>query len=352
MLITNKVAFISGVMVLVDTDMGLVSANFPDASMVHRGEFIEYDSILIKNKVPKLSSLRDSPHSKKKQSKDVVRLAPFVFNLKQSTTVADTNITQFGENAYSTNPSMTTKEAAMLEPMADLMRDIYIGQLYVAGQVLMKGIVPEGYHGTEGVEDIEMNIPAENLETLDNVTNLFWTDADSNPLEDILRMYMKMKVKPTRLIMSQATYALIESNKNVYTASNNTDGKAINFVKNMNPNPELKYYSAGTIVGYRGMNIEIFIETQTVTLSDGVTSAQVIEDGFVIFASNGMGSTEFTAIPVSQDNGNIELVAEKIHIGEDFKKYPAVHDVVLQTSMLTLIKNPHAYARQKVIAGI
>jgi|GEM_PF-5333323 len=344
-----KTSFIVGARVFKNVDMTMNNIVFPDA-MAQTNRLIQFDTQEVTNAVPQYTDFSNSANSVEKDGKSTHTVAPVVFKQSVSEEAGDLQLAKYGETAYSQNPLIPMDDAKMFEPVGKLMQNADVGKLYLAGQSMMFGKILKGYHSTTGVEDIVFPIPAGNFKTLTNTgAELFWTNADSNPLENILARYTSMIKKPTRVIMNDYTYSLFINNKNVFTIGNTSTGKAMNFELNKNITSGSEFFRAGTILNYGGMTLDVWVQAQTVTLQDGATVQKVILDGYLCYSSDGMASTEYAGIP--QINGTkLVAIPEKERVLRDIQEEPASIDYIYITAPLTLVKDGSRFASDIVIA--
>lgn len=343
-IIPNTKEFVQGVALLVDADMGVVNDLFPGVPVLHRTEEIVYDAAVVEGVAPEYNSFRETAKVITKDGKDRVSLKPVNFNNAIDKESIDADAMQFGQNEYGEGQIDPTVQSA-LTGVAKLLRNAKVGTKKVVYEALTTGKIANGYIGASGVEDIVFNIPAANKEVFDGTTLKYWSNSASTPVDDILRMYKKMKIKPNRVIMNDTTYSHFYDNAQVLTMDNATTGKKRNYVVNENVPDGAKYFRAGRLM-HKGVNIDIYVENEQRNTGSGYTP--FLPDGYVIFASP-VGEMHYGGIPIAE-NGGIRRIAAEFDVQELITQNPPQHSIIFRTAPLPVLKQGEAYGIQKVEA--
>lgn len=345
-IISDKIAFIGGVMTLVNVDMGIQTLVFPKARP-QTGSTIEYDTATVEGVAPAYNSFRNASKVVTKDGKDTVRIAPVNYNESISKTAIDANIVKFGENSYDQSMG-TPQEQEALEGVAKLYLRTQVGTKAMIYEALTTHKIAKGYQGVSGDEDIVFAVPAANKEVFDGATLKYWSDTtNSKPLDDMVRAVRAMKIPATMVVMNDVMYAYFMANAQVLTADNTSTGKKRNYIVNENVDPNLDFYNAGKVI-YMGVVLDVYVEKGSRLLTTG-SYAKYLADGYVVYTSPMAGSTEFGGIPVAGNNG-VENVASEIDVGEVINQDPPEHKVVYRTAPLPVLKNGHKFFSQYVIA--
>lgn len=342
-LIKNKKDFVQAVALIVAADMAAQQDLFP-ASKYNTTEEIEYDSATVEGVSPEYNSFSETAKVIKKDGKDIVSLKPVNFNNAISKETIDADAVQFGQNEYGEGTIDPTTQSA-LTGVGKLLLNARVGTKKIMYEALTTHKIAGGYIGANGKEDIVFNVPSANKEVFDGTTLKFWSNVAATPLDDIARMYKAMKIKPSRVIMNDATYANFYQNAQILTMDNNTTGKKRNYTVNDNVPEGAKYFRAGTI-SHMGMNISVYVENEQRNTGSGYTP--FLPNGYVVYASP-IGEMHYGGIPVAEANG-IRRIAAEFDVMELIEQNPPQHNLIFRTAPLPVLKLGHAYGSQKVEA--
>lgn len=341
-LIKNKKTFIKAVSTIVGVDMGVQNDLFPKARP-RRTKLIEFDFTTVENALPEYNSFSNTANVVSKDGKDRIILGAMNFNESISKDTIDADAEKFGENEYGDGRVDPVTESA-LNGVAKLEKRALVGTKKAIYEALTTFKIVNGYQGSEGVEDIVFPVPATNKK----VVGTKWDDANAKPLDDIYSLYKAMLVKPTKIIMHPDTYAKFEDNAQVLTVDNTSNGTLRNYWVNEKADASKKYFKAGRIV-YRGMRLDVMIEQDTYKNSSGVDT-YYLDPKFVVFASNGNGTTEFGGIPVAKKGVGVVNIAAEKDVEEIIESNPPQHMIVYRTAPLPLLKNGNAFGSLQVLA--
>lgn len=342
-LIKNKKEFVQAVGLVVETDMSIVNEMFPSVQL-HMGEEIEYDSATVEGVAPSYNSFASTAKVIQKDGKDIVTLKPVNFNNAISKGVIDANASKFGQNEYGDGMVDAQMESA-LNGVAKLHLNRLVATKALAYEALTTHKIVGGYIGINGVEDIEFNVPAANKEVFDGTTLKYWSNSASTPLDDMVRAYKAMKIKPTRVIMNDATYSNFYDNAQVATFDNVTTGTKKNFTVNENIDPSVDFFRAGRI-NYKGITLDVYVERGVRYTGSGYVP--FMPNGYVVYGSP-IGEMHYGGIPVADTNG-IRNIAAEYDVSEVIESNPPQHHLVYRSAPLPVLKNGHAYFSQKVEA--
>jgi len=343
-LIPDKKEFVGAVGLIVEADLAVERHLFP-ATQLHTKEFIVYDSAVVEAESPEYNSFKNTAKVITKDGKDRVTIAPINFNESISKETIDADAEQFGQNEYGDGVVDAVTQSA-LNGVGKLRLRALVGKKKAIYEALTTHKIAGGYAGANGAEDIVFNVPAGNKEVFDGTILKYWTDTtNATPLDDMLRVWKAMKVKPTACVMNDATYSDFYDNAQISTIDNTTAGTKRNFIVNENIDPTAKYFKAGTVV-YKGMRIDVYVETEQRLASGSYTP--FLADGFVVYASP-MGRMHYGGIPVAEANG-VRRIAAEFDVEEIITSNPPQHDIVYRTAPLPALEQGEAYFSQYVIA--
>jgi len=346
-IILNKVAFEKAVANIVDVDMGIQDLLFPKQPP-KATKFIKYDTVNVEGIAPEYNDFKNTPVVVQNDGFDRITVAPVNYSLAKHKEDIDLEVAEFGVTPEDANYA-TERERQALNGVGRLKLNVQVGIKAMIYEAMTTGKIAKAYQGKEGREDIVFNIPIGNKFENDGTTYKYWDDNDSTPLDDIKRVYDAMLIKPEMVIMGSSEYSLFYDNKQVMDATNSSTGTKRNFIVSES-NSKKKFKMMGTI-HYKGMTIDVYVESQTRLLSDKTTRVPYMPEKMVVFASQGGSTTEFGGIPtVSKAKGVFRIAREEL-IGEFIETKPPVsHDIVYQTAPLTLIKNGEMFATLKTRA--
>ena len=343
-LIKNKKEFITAVSLIVVADLGIVRDLFPSIKTSRKAE-IEYDSAVVEGVAPEYVSFSQSAKVIQKDGKNRVSLKPTTFNNAISKETIDADAEQFGQNEYGDGEVDAVTEA-VLTGVGKLHLNALVGLKKITYEALTTFKISGGFIGEDGKEDIVFAVPAANKEIFDGTAKKYWSDSDSTPVDDIDRAVKAMKVKPSRVIMSDTTFANFLKNDQVRTADNSANGTKRNFVQNENIDPEAKYYEAGKLFLPSGKTIAIKVETEQRYTGSGYVP--FLPDGYVIYASP-IGELNYGGIPKAEAGG-VRRIAAEFDVEEIVTQNPPQHIVQYRTAPLPTLKQGEAYYSQKVEA--
>jgi len=343
-LIGDKVEFIQSVATIVDTDTTMMDMFFP-ARVYHTTELIEYDTATVEGVAPEYTSFSETARVIKKDGKDVVRVAPVNFNDALSKETIDADAAQFGQNIYGGGTIDPVSQAA-LTGIGKHHLNAMVGRKKIAYEVLATGKIVGGYLGKAGPEDIVFPIPANNKEVFDGTTLKYWSNVAATPLTDMYRMWKKMKVRPTAVIMDDVTYANFYGNSQILTMDNNTTGKKRNFIVNENVAEGAKFFKAGTVM-FQGMVLSVYVENQQRKLANG-SYTPFMPSGYVSYLSAN-GEIHFGGIPMATQ-GEVSRISAEFDVTEIVEQNPPQHLLQYRSAPLPVLKNGEAYGIQHVEA--
>lgn len=343
-LIGDKIEFIQSVATIVDADTTMMDLFFPGRAY-HTTELIQYDTATVEGVAPEYTSFSETARVIKKDGKDTVTIAPVNFNDALSKETIDADAQQFGQNIYGGGTIDPVAQAA-LTGVAKHHLNAMVGRKKIAYEVLTTGKIAGGYIGKNGVEDIVFPIPAANKEVFDGTALKYWSNTLSTPLTDMYRMWKKMKVRPTAVIMDDVTYANFYGNAQVLTMDNATTGKKRNFIVNEAVTDGAFFFKAGTVM-HMGMVLAVYVENQQRKLANG-SYTPFMPSGYVSYLSAN-GELHFGGIPMAQANG-VTRVSAEFDVSEIIEQNPPQHLLQYRSAPLPVLKNGEAYGIQKVEA--
>lgn len=347
-LIQDKKELVQAVQTVVLVDSTIMNLLFP-MEYFHTTETIEYDASTVEGVAPSYNSFKNKATVVSKDGFDTVTLNPVNYNESISKTAIDANARKYGENVYGATAGLVDPiQRALLDGVAKLEMRTQVGKKAIMYEALTTHKIAGGFvSGTSGAEDIAFAVPAANKEVLANTgSNLYWDNASSKPLTNILRIYRAMKVKPTAIVMNDTEYGYFYSNSQVTTIDNTTTGEKRNFFVNEAADSSSTAFRAGRI-NYMGMIIDVWVEPQTRLLANG-SRTPYMPDKFVVFASTN-GEVHYGGIPVAQ-NGTVENVTAPFDVQEIIEANPPVHQVVYRAAPLPVLKNGEEYYSLQVRA--
>jgi len=343
-LVKNKKEFITAVSLIVVADLGIIKDLFPSLRL-NKTEEIEYDSAVVEGVAPEYISFSETAGVVTKDGKNRVSLKTVNFNNAISKETIDADAEQFGQNEYGDGTVDAVTESA-LTGVGKLHLNALVGTKKIVYEALTTFKIAGGYIGKNGKEDIVFAVPAANKEVFDGAAKKYWSDSDSTPVDDIDRAVKAMKVKPSRAIMNDTTFANFLKNDQVRTADNSSNGTKRNFVQNENIDVEAKYYEAGKLFLPSGKTIAIKVEIEQRYTGSGYEP--FLSDGYVIYASP-LGEMAYGGIPVPVQGG-VRRVAAQFDVEEIITRNPPQHLVQYRTAPLPVLKQGEAYYVQKVEA--
>jgi len=344
-LINNTKEFVQAVSLIVTADMGVRDDLFPNKKLNIKEE-IEYDAAVVEGVSPDYVSFSETAKVITKDGKDRVSLKPVNYNSAISKETIDADAEQFGQNEYGDGTIDALTESALtgvgkhhLNAMVGIKKLIY--------EILTTHRVAGGYIGRNGREDIVFNVPASNKEVFNGTTNKYWSDtANATPVDDIERAVKAMRIKPSRVVMNDTTFAHFMTNAQVRTADNSSTGTKRNFVQNENVDTEAKYYTAGRLILPSGKTIDIKVENEQ--RFTGSAYVPFLADGYVVYASP-LGVMNFGGIPIAE-TGGVRRIAAEFHVEEILTQNPVQQLLRYRTAPLPTLKQGEAYFSQKVEA--
>lgn len=343
-LIKNQKAFVNAVSTIVAVDNGVIDTFFPGMQL-HTTEEIEYDAATVEGVAPEYNSFASTAKVVSKNGKDVVSLKPVNFNNAISKGVIDANAVKFGQNEYGDGTIDAVTESA-LNGVGKLHLNRLVGTKALVYEALTSHKIAGGFIGTNGTEDIVFPVPAANKEVFDGTTLKYWSDTtNSKPLDDVIRAYNAMKVKPSAVIMNDTTFSYFYDNAQVLTVDNITTGEKKNFTVNENVDPTASFYRAGRIM-YKGVAIDVFVERGQRYTGSGYVP--FMPNGYVVYASP-IGEMHYGGIPVAE-NGGVRNIAAEFDVREVISENPPQHNLIYRSAPLPVLKNGNAYFSQKVTA--
>lgn len=343
-IIADKVEFIQSVATIVDADTTMGDMFFP-VNRFHTTELIQYDTATVEGVAPEYTSFSETARVIKKDGKDTVTVAPVNFNDAISKETIDADATQFGQNVYGTGTIDPVVQAA-LTGIGKHHLNAMVGRKKLQYEVLTTGKIAGGYIGKNGPEDIVFPIPSANIEVFDGTTLKYWSNSASTPLDDMYRMWAKMKVRPTAIIMNDVTYSNLYANAQVLTMDNATTGKKRNFVINENVAEGAYFFKAGTVM-YKGMVLAVYVENQMRKLANG-SYTPFCPTGYISYLSAN-GEMHFGGIPMAGQDGVTRISAE-FDVTEIIEQNPPQHLLQYRSAPLPVLKNGEAYGIQHVEA--
>jgi hypothetical protein len=347
-LIQDKKELVQAVQTVVQVDNTIMNLLFP-SELFHTTETIEYDASTVEGVAPGYNSFKNRATVVAKDGFDTVTLNPVSYNESISKTAIYANARKFGENVYGATAGMVDPiQRALLDGVAKLELRTQVGKKAIMYEALTTHKIAGGFvDGTGGAVDIVFAVPAANKEVLANTgSNLYWDNASSKPLTNLLRIYRAMKVKPTAIVMNDVEYGYFFANAQVTTIDNTTTGEKRNFYVNEAVDSSSVGFRAGRI-NYMGMIIDVWVEPQTRLLANGSRTAY-LPSKFVIFASNN-GEMHYGGIPVAQ-NGTVENITAPFDIQEIIEANPPVHQITYRAAPLPVLKNGEEYYSLQVRA--
>ena len=343
-LINNKKEFVKSVGLIVEADRGMINDLFPMVNYQSKEEIV-YDSATVEGVSPEYSSFAQTANVVSKDGKDRVTLKPVNFNNAISKETIDADAEQFGQNEYGDGEIDTVMQSA-LTGVGKLHLNKLVGEKKIAYEAICTHKIVGGHIGANGAEDIVFNVPAGNKEVFDGTTLKYWSDTtNARPLDDMLRAYRAMKIKPTRVIMNDTMYSYFYDNATVFTTDNTSSGIKKNFTVNENVAEGAKYFRAGR-VNYKGMIIDVYVETEQRWTGSAYTP--FMADGYVVYASP-LGELNYGGIPVAEAGGVRRMTAD-FDVQEIITQNPPQHLVMYRSAPLPTLKNGEAYFSQYVIA--
>ena len=307
-------------------------------------ELIEYDIATVQGTLPEYNSFRNTANVVTKQGKDTVTLAPVNFNDSISKTAIQANAMKFGENQYGDGVVDALMES-MLNGVGRLHLNAKVGTLKIAYEALTTFKIAQGFEGKNGKEDIVFPIPAANKEVLDGTTHKLWSDrVNSTPLDDIVRAYDAMKIKPSVMIMNSTTFANFMGNANVLTADNTSTGKVRNFFIDTSSDTSKYFVHAGKVI-YNHVNMEVYVEKGTYKDSTG-TTISYLADGYVIYTNPNDGELYYGGIPKAV-TGGVKNIRAVFDVDEVLTQDPPMEKLVYRTAPLPVLKNAEGFYSQK-----
>lgn len=346
-LIQDKKELVQAVQTVVQVDATVMNLLFP-MEYFHTTETIEYDASTVEGVAPSYNSFKNKANVVSKDGFDTVTLNPVSYNESISKSAINANARKFGENAYGATAGMVTAEQrALLDGVAKLEMRTQVGKKAVMYEALTTHKIANGYIGMNGAEDIVFAVPTANKEVLANTgANLYWDNVSATPLDNILRIYRTMKVKPQVIIMNDTEYGYFYGNAQVLTADDMTSGIKKNYYVNEAADSSNTAFRAGRI-NYKGMILDLWVEPQQRKLAGG-SYTPYMPDKYVVFASTN-GEMHYGGIPVAQ-NGTVENITAPFDIQEVIEVNPPVHEIVYRSAPLTVLKNGEEYYSLKVRA--
>lgn len=342
-LIPNKKEFIGAIGLIIKTDNGVIADLFPGVQY-HTTEEIVYDSAVVEGVAPAYRSFSETANVIKKDGKDRVTLKTVNFNDAISKETIDADAQQFGQNEYGDGIIDAVMQSA-LTGIGKLKLNAEVGKKKLVYEALTTHKIVGGYVGANGKEDIVFNVPAANKEVFDGTIKKYWSNASAKPLDDIVRAYKAMKIKPSRIVMNDNTYSNFYDNAQVLTSDNITTGAKRTFIVNENVDPEAMYFRAGRI-NYKGTAIDVFVEREQRFTGSAYTP--YMPDGYVVYASR-IGKIHYGGIPVAETNG-VRRIAAMEDVQEIITQNPPQHFVQYRTAPLPALEQGEAYYSQKVEA--
>lgn len=343
-LIQDKKDFVQAVSLIVVTDMGMLNDLFPNMKLSTKEE-IEYDSAVVEGMSPEYVSFSETAKVITKDGKNRVSLKPVNFNNAISKETIDADAEQFGQNEYGDGTLDAETESA-LTGIGKHHLNAKVGIKKIAYEALTTFQIADGYIGKDGKEDIVFAVPAANKEIFDGTVKKYWSNTASTPVTDIDRAVKAMKIKPSRVIMNDTTFANFLNSDQVTTADNSTTGTKRNFIQNENVEVDAKYYMAGRLILPSGKTVDIKVENEQRFTGSGYTP--FLPDGFVIYASP-IGEMNYGGIPIAEDGG-VRRIAAEFDVEEIITKNPPQHLLQYRTAPLPTLKQGEAYYSQKVEA--
>lgn len=346
-LIQDKKDLIQAVQTVVLVDQTIMNLLFP-MEYFHTTETIEYDASTVEGVAPSYNSFKNKANVVSKDGFDTVTLNPVNYNDSISKTAINANARKFGENVYGATAGVVTAEQrALLDGVSKLEMRTQVGKKAIMYEALTTHKIANGYLGMSGPEDIVFAVPTANKEVLSNTgANLYWDNASSTPLDDMLRIYRSMKVKPSVAIMNDTEYGYFYDNAQVLTESNTSTGTKKNYFVNEAADSSKEAFRAGRI-NYKGMILDVWVEPQARKLEGG-TYTPYMPDKYVVFASTN-GEMHYGGIPVAQ-NGTVENITAPFDVQEIIEANPPVHEIVYRSAPLTVLKNGEEYYSLKIRA--
>jgi hypothetical protein len=346
-LIQDKKELVQAVQTVVRVDATIMNLLFP-MEYFHTTETIEYDASTVEGVAPSYNSFKNKANVVSKDGFDTVTLHPVNYNESISKTAINANARKFGENVYgATAGAVSSEQRALLDGVAKLEMRTQVGKKAVMYEALTTHKIASGYLGTSGAEDIVFAVPTANREVLTNTgANLYWDDTSAKPLDNILRIYRSMKVKPSAVIMNDTEYGYFYGNAQVLTVDNTSSGEKKNYFVNEGADSSTVAFRAGRI-NHKGMIIDVWVEPQQRKLANG-SYTPYMPDKYVVFASTN-GEMHYGGIPVAQ-NGTVENITAPFDVQEVIEVNPPVHEVVYRSAPLPVLKNGEEYYSLKIRA--
>lgn len=346
-IIQDKKEFVTAVSVMVQADMGIEELLFP-RNVLHPTETIEYDTATVEGVAPSYNSFSNTANVVLKDGKDVVTLNPVNFNDSISKEVIDSNSVKFGQNEYGEGTVDAITQSA-LDGTSKLRLNQIVGRKKLIYEALTTHQITKGYESTSGKQDIVFPVPAANKTVFDGLTagQLYWSvTASSKPLTNLVTAYAAMIVKPSAVIMNDATYSNFYDSAEVLTVDNTSTGTKKNFTTNDNVDANAQFYLAGRM-SFKGVILDIYVERQRRKISAG-SYTPFMANGYVALASP-VGEMHYGGIPVSEPGGVRRITAE-FDVDEFVTSNPPQHNLVVRTAPVPVLKVGEAYYSMKVEA--
>lgn len=342
-LINSKKEFVKAVSLIVETDMGMVEDLFPTVRTM-KTEEIEWDSAVVEGVSPEFTSFAETAKVITKDGKSRFSLKPVNFNNAISKEQIDADAEQFGQNEYGDGDVDAETESA-LNGVAKHHLNAKVGIKKIAYEALTTFKIAEGYIGMSGKEDIVFPVPDANKEIFDGTNKKYWSNSESTPVTDIDRAVKAMKIKPSRVVMNENTFANFLNNGEVRTADNSTTGTKRNFIQNENVDIEAKYYTAGRLTLPSGKTVDVKVENEQ--RFTGSSYVPFLDDGYVIYASP-LGVMHYGGIPVAEKGVGVRRIRAEFDVQELITQNPPQHLLQYRTAPLPTLKQGEAYYVQQV----
>lgn len=341
-IVEDKKEFVAGVAVMIDADQGIINDMFPLAKY-HTKKEIKYNTARVEGTISAYNSFSNTANVVEKDGKDVVTLTAINLNDSISKETADADYVEFGQNEYGTGNANMEMESA-LNGVGKIRRNHLATKKAIAYEALTTFMIKDGYVNKDGKQDIVFPVPAANKVVFDGTTagQLYWSNTNAKPLDNIYDAWLKMDIRPTRVIMNHITYSNFYNNAQVNTIDNTTTGIKKNYKENDGAANGAYYYTAGTIM-YKGMVIDIKVENQL--KSD---NTPYMPSGYVVMGSP-VGEVHHGGIPTVRPDG-IEREAKEWDVFEVIERNPPQHEYVVRTGATPILKNGYAYYSMKVEA--
>lgn len=340
--IKNKKEFVQSVGIIIATDNGIIDEMFP-STRLHVTQEIEYDMAIAEGVTKEYNSFANTARVTKKDGKDVVKLSPVNLNDSISKETIDADKIKFGQNEYGEGIIDAEMESA-LNGVGKLRLDHLATRKSLVYEALTTHRIAKGYESENGKQDIVFPIPGANKIVFDGTTagQKYWSANDATPLDNIVEAYNKMNVKPSAVIMNDATYSNFYESDQVLTVDNTTAGTKKNFTVNENIDPTSMFFTAGRIM-YKGIILDVKVERQR--KSD---NTPFMPNGYVVLASP-IGEMHYGGIPIAE-TGGVRRIAAEWDAEEIMTSNPPQHNIVVRTAPLPVLKNGEAYYSMKVEA--